>query len=119
MALVPTSPTDIESLVDEIVEEFREWIHRLQGANSRPVSAATSPAASTPSVEALERVRFQGRNSREEEARCAICLNDSTVGTEVARLPCKHIFHSECILRWLSMHHICPLCRFELPRQME
>ena len=32
----------------------------------------------------------------------------------LAILPCDHLFHQKCLLKWLSFHHNCPLCRLEL-----
>ncbi|GAB2274751.1 hypothetical protein Dimus_009523 [Dionaea muscipula] len=51
---------------------------------------------------------------------CAVCLS-VLGGGELARiLPnCKHIFHAECIDRWLSNQSTCPVCRTEAtPRPM-
>ncbi|KAG2712500.1 hypothetical protein I3760_04G129400 [Carya illinoinensis] len=45
---------------------------------------------------------------------CTVCL--STLESEdMARLlpNCKHIFHAECIDKWLSSHSTCPICRCE------
>ena len=33
---------------------------------------------------------------------------------EVARVPCGHEFHLQCILRWAVAHNACPICRAEL-----
>lgn len=46
---------------------------------------------------------------------CAVCCETLPVGSDARQLPCKHLFHDLCILKWLAMHSSCPLCRHELP----
>lgn len=46
---------------------------------------------------------------------CAVCLAAVQEGEMVRRLPvCMHVYHVECIDRWLTAHRTCPLCRSEL-----
>lgn len=34
---------------------------------------------------------------------CCICLEPFTEGATIRRLPlCKHIFHDECLIKWLN-----------------
>lgn len=43
---------------------------------------------------------------------CGICINNINVDDDVIELPCKHIYHDECITGWLTKYnHICPVCR--------
>ncbi|KAK8635555.1 hypothetical protein V6N13_004289 [Hibiscus sabdariffa] len=46
---------------------------------------------------------------------CVVCLNELEVGFEAARMPCSHCFHGDCIRKWLTQSHYCPICRFEMP----
>ena len=40
---------------------------------------------------------------------CTICLEDMTCGI---KLDCNHIFHKDCIYKWLCCENVkCPLCR--------
>ena len=42
---------------------------------------------------------------------CSICLDDFEDGLMVLELPCKHIFHSNCVEEWLSTQSTkCPIC---------
>ena len=43
-----------------------------------------------------------------EETSCAICLENMTDGVE---LPCKHVYHKECIHTWCERQRDCPVCR--------
>ncbi|XP_069152470.1 E3 ubiquitin-protein ligase MPSR1-like [Solanum lycopersicum] len=68
--------------------------------------------ASESSIELLEPMEADERNSNDE---CLICLDELGEETDVLRLPCSHMFHAECITKWLQNSHYCPLCRFEMP----
>ncbi|XP_015054997.2 E3 ubiquitin-protein ligase SDIR1-like [Solanum pennellii] len=68
--------------------------------------------ASKSSIELLEPVEANERNSNDE---CLVCLDELGEETQVVRLPCSHMFHAECITKWLENSHYCPLCRFEMP----
>ena len=48
---------------------------------------------------------------------CNICKADETKsGKKWLRyqLSCGHIYHKECIGKWLQEHTTCPQCRYEL-----
>lgn len=48
---------------------------------------------------------------------CAVCKDDFEMSQETIELPCKHVFHDECILPWIKQSGTCPVCRFELVPQ--
>ncbi|XVE78722.1 hypothetical protein DITRI_Ditri14bG0001500 [Diplodiscus trichospermus] len=48
---------------------------------------------------------------------CAVCQDSLLLDSDAKQLPCKHLYHPDCILPWLSNHNSCPLCRSTLPAQ--
>ncbi|KAI4333212.1 hypothetical protein L6164_018049 [Bauhinia variegata] len=50
---------------------------------------------------------------------CAVCKDPICVDAEAKQLPCKHLYHSDCIVPWLAHHNSCPLCRFQLAAEEE
>ncbi|XP_022961194.1 probable E3 ubiquitin-protein ligase ZFP1 [Cucurbita moschata] len=62
----------------------------------------------------LMRVRFE---EIESDDVCVICLEElerrkkSLVG-----MPCFHVFHRNCIVKWLADTNSCPVCRFQMPK---
>ncbi|KAK9283048.1 hypothetical protein L1049_011276 [Liquidambar formosana] len=53
---------------------------------------------------------FLRKKSRE---RCVICQMRYKRGARQIKLPCKHVYHTECITKWLSINKICPVCNVE------
>ena len=53
-------------------------------------------------------------------ADCVICMEEFTNGVSIRKVPsCRHIFHSECIMKWLSgpnqqEQQRCPMCNEEI-----
>lgn len=45
---------------------------------------------------------------------CCICLSPYEHGAELHALPCNHLFHATCIVKWLKMNATCPLCKFNI-----
>jgi hypothetical protein len=46
---------------------------------------------------------------------CNICLEQYGADTTVTKLPCRHVFHTECIKAWLCGEKInCPVCRHDV-----
>ncbi|KAK3779546.1 hypothetical protein RRG08_045292 [Elysia crispata] len=72
-----------------------------------------APPAQKEKIESLQRVIIDQPHV-DAQLQCAICMEDFELGTEVRKLPCDHMYHSECIVKWLEMHGTCPVCRKDL-----
>ncbi|XP_019152124.1 PREDICTED: E3 ubiquitin-protein ligase RING1-like [Ipomoea nil] len=69
-----------------------------------------TPPAQKGTVEALPMVKVE-----DDASQCSVCLEDFEIEAEAKEMPCKHRFHSGCILPWLQLHNSCPVCRYQLP----
>ncbi|CAI9269800.1 unnamed protein product [Lactuca saligna] len=46
--------------------------------------------------------------------RCVICQMRYKRGDKQINLPCKHVYHTECGSKWLSINKTCPICNVEV-----
>jgi len=53
-----------------------------------------------------------GRVTSNTSERCLICLSDYEPEEDLRILSCKHVFHQECVDKWLEVgRNNCPACR--------
>ncbi|KAF8033224.1 hypothetical protein BT93_D1973 [Corymbia citriodora subsp. variegata] len=74
-----------------------------------------TPPASKSAIENLPIVKVTEELQNSEMNQCAVCQDDFEKDMEVKQMPCKHIYHADCLLPWLELHNSCPVCRHELP----
>lgn len=75
------------------------------------------PPASKAAVEALPTIDINLEHVT-SESHCAVCTEPFEANSKARELPCKHLYHSDCILPWLETRNSCPVCRHELPSEV-
>ncbi|KAK1302962.1 E3 ubiquitin-protein ligase RING1 [Acorus calamus] len=81
-----------------------------------PEPARRSRGASRSSIESIPTVTISAADGG---SICAVCKDEFAESGEAKQLPCRHVYHSDCILPWLANHNSCPVCRFQLPVEEE
>lgn len=46
-----------------------------------------------------------------DQPECTMCLQNFVDNQHIYRTSCGHIYHKDCLSRWLSGHETCPICR--------
>ncbi|KAJ1273861.1 hypothetical protein BS78_05G017200 [Paspalum vaginatum] len=88
-----------------LLEQFAEDNNSRRGA----------PPAAVSSVENLPSVIISRSNEINGVVTCPVCKDAMPIKTVAKQLPCMHLYHSSCILPWLTSRNTCPVCRYELP----
>ena len=57
--------------------------------------------------------RFVDKNILNDD--CVICFEELGKEGSVMCTPCSHVFHEDCIAKWLANGNSCPICRRDLP----
>jgi E3 ubiquitin-protein ligase RNF115/126 len=88
---------------------MRSGFHRLLDQFSRLEAGAQRPPASKAAVESMPSVTVTGGGD------CAVCQEAFELGAAAREMPCKHVYHQDCIRPWLCLRNSCPVCRIGLP----
>lgn len=95
---------------------FDRLLEQLSQIDLNGFMRQEQPPASKSAVESMPIVEI-GESQVDSELHCAVCKEEFELGSEAREMPCKHLYHSDCILPWLSLRNSCPVCRHELPTE--
>jgi len=107
--------------IDHEEEDYEDYLHTTEYEmlfEAEISSGIGKPPASKSFIKNLKVSPLSNEDVMENDddaVCCAVCKEEMIVGKEVAELPCRHKYHSECIVPWLGIRNTCPVCRFELP----
>lgn len=90
-------------IMSDILEESMQDV-------PRPIPATEE------AIQKLEKVTFQ--DCSESMRECTICseeFHQNDLVNQIVRMPCGHVYHQQCIQKWLKISHLCPLCRYKMP----
>ncbi|OMO91179.1 Zinc finger, RING-type [Corchorus olitorius] len=106
---VPTSMS--ESLMGLGFDRLLEQLSQIEITG---LGQPENPPASKSAIESMPTVQIASTHVC-SETYCAVCKEPFEIGTEAREMPCKHIYHEDCIIPWLSLRNSCPVCRHEMP----
>ncbi|KAI8077859.1 uncharacterized protein BX664DRAFT_343689 [Halteromyces radiatus] len=97
-------------LSDNPTYEDLLWLSSVLGS-ARPVTTTQHAIDATLPIH-LWSDETTKRTMLQDTERCLVCLDDFTPKQSVRVLKCRHVFHVECVDRWLvEAHNSCPVCR--------
>lgn len=97
---------------EHVVEELLRMEEQLNGLNNPTNIGATQEHIN---CRTLSYKYVKAKISIEEK--CTICLCEYDQYDNVRRLPCMHLFHIECVDKWLTQSKRCPICRIDIDYQ--
>lgn len=83
------------------------------GADIENTNKSNDPSATCSSCQPFASLKRVPANKGE----CVICLDGYRAGDTVCiavNESCNHIYHRECVVKWLKKNDRCPLCRVDL-----
>ncbi|XP_010667193.1 uncharacterized protein LOC104884266 [Beta vulgaris subsp. vulgaris] len=109
---------------NHILNILRRWLHHEEEEHGTSIleaeSSRTTESTKVSQDHSVRKILLKIKptielvNAKEltEDSICSICLEKiSSEGENIKISRCKHVFHRNCIFKWLSKKQSCPCCR--------
>lgn len=67
-------------------------------------------------IKLIKNIKLKNQTSDFKSTECYICFNEFKESQNIIKLPCLHLFHSNCLTPWLKSNHNCPTCKIDLSK---
>tara|TARA_B110000908_G_C10266101_1_gene464107 strand:- start:4478 stop:4912 length:435 start_codon:yes stop_codon:yes gene_type:complete len=112
------SPRVIEIDTANIIMLIQRMIYQGELDNTLNESMDTAEPSKVPADHAyIDQIKTITLSDNQLKSDCSICYDNFQKELKGCQLPCGHIYHEDCIKKWLKIDHVCPTCRHELPKQ--
>ena len=119
----PSSNFFLDNFASNFISNFINPMTRIVFINNMQNQHQGNPPASQTAIDKLKHFKMEKKYCKKDDKdpkklefpECSICLTEVNEGQDTILLPCGHMFHDECVTKWLKIHNTCPLCRFEIP----
>lgn len=103
-------------VIRDMIGRIREIIEHEDGQNLKVSVAVTVVVDRIIEGESSMLQLVEKREVDEEIGKndCVICLENLGMERELLCTPCSHMFHGDCIKKWLENGNSCPICRYNL-----
>ncbi|RXN01907.1 RING finger protein 150 [Acipenser ruthenus] len=83
--------------------EFMSFQRRLGDAAKKAISKLQ-----------VRTIRKGDKETEQHYDNCAVCIEGYKPNDVVRILPCRHLFHKNCVDPWLQDHRTCPMCKMNI-----
>ena len=119
----PSENFFLDNFASNFISNFINPLTRIVFINNMQNQHQGNPPASQTAIDKCKHFKMEKKYCKKndkdpnklEYPECSICLMEINEGQDTILIPCGHMFHDNCVTKWLKMHNTCPLCRFELP----
>lgn len=109
---VVNSSQAFQALSSSIIEENPSyedllWLSNMLGTVRPSTTTQAAVDEAIPVIDWSDETKHQFKDDS-----CLVCLDEFALKQSVRVLKCHHVFHRECVDRWLcEAHNSCPVCR--------
>lgn len=96
-------PRMFHYIIEYIVNDIRSEIFN---DGSEPIS--------NDHISNIKKILIAEKHLEKDKIQCTICLENIEKNEFIGKLKCKHAYHYDCVLKWLKLHGICPICRYKV-----
>ena len=119
----PSNNFFLDNFASNFISNFINPLTRIVFINNMQNQHQGNPPAAQTAIDKLKHFKMEKKYCKKDDKdpnklefpECSICLMEVKEGDDTILLPCGHMFHDNCVTKWLKIHNTCPLCRFELP----